>query len=170
MSSSSPLFHCGYGADHLQTSFLSPPRSATYPTPNQHYHVSRTRCYTQRTRCVVPCHKSDARYCRRRTQPNNPPQLALFKIRMHPLIVHGILSSRHLSNRIPKNPTVLFTDASTESGDSSVRSKMVAIFTYCLLTISSIVIAGRQDSSFWIIVEKIAGITIRWSTGRHESP
>ena len=53
---------------------------------------------------------------------------------------------------------------------SSVRSKMVAIFTYCLLTISSIVIAGRQDSSFWIIVEKMAGITIRWSTGRHESP
>ena len=45
-------------------------------------------------------------------------ELALFKIRMRPLIIHGILSSGHLSNHIPKNPTVLFTDASTESGDT----------------------------------------------------
>ena len=45
-------------------------------------------------------------------------ELALFKIRMRPLIIHGILSSGHLLNHIPKNPTVLFTDASTESGDT----------------------------------------------------
>ena len=97
-------------------------------------------------------------------------ELDLFKIRMRPLVVCGKLSSGRLSNRIPKNPAVLFTDASAKNGDSSVRSKTVAVFTYYWPTISNIVLTGRQDSRFWIVVQAKTGITIRGSNGWDESP
>ncbi|KAF8835703.1 hypothetical protein BDN67DRAFT_1015315 [Paxillus ammoniavirescens] len=47
------------------------------------------------------------------------PDIDKAKDGMRPLIVRGVLSSGRLSSRIPKNPAVLFTDASTENGDSS---------------------------------------------------
>ena len=97
-------------------------------------------------------------------------ELDLFKIRMCPLIVHGKLSSGCLLNHIPKNPAVLFTDALVENGDSSVCSTMVAVFTYYWPTISNIVLTGRQDSRFWIVIQAKTGITIRGSNGWDESP
>ncbi|KAI9568405.1 hypothetical protein HD554DRAFT_2038951 [Boletus coccyginus] len=51
-------------------------------------------------------------------------ELVLFKARMCPLIVHGKLSNGRMSNCTPKNPTVVFTDASIENGDNPAHSKM----------------------------------------------
>ncbi|KAI9570930.1 hypothetical protein HD554DRAFT_2169711 [Boletus coccyginus] len=51
-------------------------------------------------------------------------ELVLFKARMHLLIVRGKLSNGRMSNCTPKNPTVVFADASIENGDNPACSKM----------------------------------------------
>jgi hypothetical protein len=70
-------------------------------------------------------------------------ELVLFKTRMRPLIVRGRLSNGRMSNRAPKNPIVLFADASVENGDSSTCSKTVFFFTCCQAVVSNIVIPGK---------------------------
>ena len=93
-------------------------------------------------------------------------ELVLFKARMRPLIVRGKLSNGRMSNRAPKNPMVVFADASIENpGDNSAHSKTVVIFTCCQAVMSwpNIIISGKQGSSFWIVIKAKADITIRWS-------
>jgi hypothetical protein len=92
-------------------------------------------------------------------------ELVQFKARMRPLIIHGKLSNGRMSNHVPKNPTVVFTDALIENGDNPARSKTVVIFTCCQAVVSwpNIIIARKQGSSFWIVIKAKADITIRWS-------